>query len=1238
MKYFAAILLLLYTSYKAAAQNDCVDAITVCGSMNYTGLHATGFGIQEINPNNACLSRENNSIWFKIKIKNGGTLGFILTPESDDIFVDYDFWVFGPNKVCGNLGDPIRCSTTNPFTSGGTDNLTGMNDVATDQSEGPNHLGDQFVQQLTVQSNDVYYLLVDRPHGDANFSIQWTGTATFFEAPFFDNPLNISLDMGVCDTDGQTDGHFLYNLTVHRAMLIGTQDDVTLTYHVDSGDAITGDNPIANPEAYTTIADPQDIYMRMTNTITGCYAIETFIVDTVRPDFINPQPIDLNLHACDDDGTEDGFHVFNLAEHEAVFMGNRPHVSVKYYETEANAYAETSHLTVTSPYTNTSNPQTFYIRLNDAATGCYNVQPFTMTVHPLPEFQNPSGISLDLDVCDHDGTPDGITNFDLTGHWTMLTGGDFNLFIKYYTTFGGAVSDTGQIFNPFWYQNTAQSETIYMRLENATTGCFSISSFNVNIILPPAYNNPLNIDLNLRACDNGTFQGRAVFDLTTHAAMLINGRPNHVIKYYRESWEAEFDFNALTNTTAFTNSQNPQIIYMRLENTATGCVSVLPFTLTPIAAPVFQNPQNISLTMAACDSDGTEDGKHIFNLTLHETMFKGSQADIAFSYHTSAANAEGNIAPIGNSAMYTNTSNPQTIYVRMVNTVTGCYNTTPFTLRVDPLPNFNNPLPINLDLFACDYDNNGFAEFDLTQHRPLLVSGTSTRTITYYISSTNANAATNAITNPEAYTNTTQTVQTIYMRLDDLGTGCYRVGSFTINTVLPPLFHNPQPVSLDLETCDDASDDGFADFDLTRHQNMLINGRPNLTLTYHILETDAEDGINAITNPAVFTNTVNPQIIYMRLTDSTAGCQGVGQFSITVNPLPVFNNPDGIAIDLEECDADTTDDQSYIFNLNRHISMLKGAQANIGITYHTDIADAGTGNNPIQNPAVFRNTSNPQTVYIRFTNTVTGCFATQSFTVTVVELLDAGTPDDLYLCDEYENGQNIFDLRLNDAAMKNGQAATKVTYYRTQAHAQARQSAIGPNFRNDQPYVAQTIWARLDNVGGCWGHDIKPFTINIMELPDIEFTFTVKDFTVYNNSITVNIAGPEGYMYSLDGITFQDSPVFDNLTSGLYKVYVRSINKCKTVDKEVVVLNYPKFFSPNHDGYNETWHIPFISRFPKSKIYIFDRYGKLITGYNGMHPGWDGTYNGQRLPATDYWFVLELEDGRVIKSHFSLIR
>lgn len=161
------------------SQNDCSNALVICGNSNFSGLSATGIGIQELSGLNTCFSEENNSIWLKISIVKTGTLSFTLVPESSDINVDFDFFVFGPNVNCGTIGSAIRCSTTNPNLAFQINNLTGMNSDETDTSEGPGPDGNSFVSAINANQGETYFIVIDRPIGESNFSIIWTGDALF---------------------------------------------------------------------------------------------------------------------------------------------------------------------------------------------------------------------------------------------------------------------------------------------------------------------------------------------------------------------------------------------------------------------------------------------------------------------------------------------------------------------------------------------------------------------------------------------------------------------------------------------------------------------------------------------------------------------------------------------------------------------------------------------------------------------------------------------------------------------------------------------------------------------------------------------------------------------------------------------------------------------------------------------------------------------------------------------------
>jgi gliding motility-associated-like protein len=149
-----------------------------------------------------------------------------------------------------------------------------------------------------------------------------------------------------------------------------------------------------------------------------------------------------------------------------------------------------------------------------------------------------------------------------------------------------------------------------------------------------------------------------------------------------------------------------------------------------------------------------------------------------------------------------------------------------------------------------------------------------------------------------------------------------------------------------------------------------------------------------------------------------------------------------------------------------------------------------------------------------------------------------------------------------------------------------------------------------------------------------------------NNTITVLVSGEGIYEYALynqDGLyaTFQTSNIFYNVYGGIYTVAVRDIkNDCGIVTQDVSVIGFPKFFTPNGDGFNDTWNVKGVSGIfqPNTMIRIFDRYGKLVKQLNPLGAGWDGTFNGVQLPTSDYWFTATLQDGREFKSHFTLKR
>lgn len=162
----------------------------------------------------------------------------------------------------------------------------------------------------------------------------------------------------------------------------------------------------------------------------------------------------------------------------------------------------------------------------------------------------------------------------------------------------------------------------------------------------------------------------------------------------------------------------------------------------------------------------------------------------------------------------------------------------------------------------------------------------------------------------------------------------------------------------------------------------------------------------------------------------------------------------------------------------------------------------------------------------------------------------------------------------------------------------------------------------------------KNFSIAYNSKPIIS-TIDVKGLVVTINTTTLS----SYFEYSIDGQNFQASNIFTVAEGGNFTAYVREVNQCGFDQKPFVVISYPVFFTPNGDTLNDNWYIKGALNFPAATVSIFDRFGKLITILNTTNLFWDGTLNGKKLPASDYWFVAKIDEAfPEVKGHFSLLR
>lgn len=189
--------------------------------------------------------------------------------------------------------------------------------------------------------------------------------------------------------------------------------------------------------------------------------------------------------------------------------------------------------------------------------------------------------------------------------------------------------------------------------------------------------------------------------------------------------------------------------------------------------------------------------------------------------------------------------------------------------------------------------------------------------------------------------------------------------------------------------------------------------------------------------------------------------------------------------------------------------------------------------------------------------------------------------------------------------------------------------------------LATTTYTFIPSAGQCATNqtmtvEINPFVKLSVAINQLEY------FNSENRNIEVTVSPVGTYVYSLDGGNFQTSNIFENVSSCEHKILVKDLAGCgkSNVTISFFVWDYPRFFTPNNDGYNEYWNI-FCNDYRPLKITIYDRYGKLLKQFLSTSLGWNGKSNGSELISDDYWFTVEYtENGenKVFKSHFAMKR
>ncbi|MDI1318350.1 T9SS type A sorting domain-containing protein [Flavobacterium sp.] len=484
-------------------------------------------------------------------------------------------------------------------------------------------------------------------------------------------------------------------------------------------------------------------------------------------------------------------------------------------------------------------------------------------------------------------------------------------------------------------------------------------------------------------------------------------------------------------------------------------------------------------TVSVCDAN--QDGFTVFDLTVQDAVIlaaqTGSSSDYVISYHETLTDANADGGGISNATSYFNLNAFfQIVYVRIRDVNTTIFAVGSFELNVNP-----SPIAVQLtNIVLCDADNNpqdGSTLVDLTIETPSILNQQSlppdNYTVSYYASQASADVGIGTIIPDTSYSATNG--QTIWARIENNATGCYKLGSFgiTINTPLGLT----TPTSL--QVCDDdaSPNNQMHVFDLTVKDNEISQGIAGYIVTYYPTFQNALNNINAIVNPTNYVNLIPAVQTIGVVVTSPNGCRSSTTLDIRVLPIPTPNtNPPALA---PKCDDNNPGDMMEVFDLTVNEAYIGNGDPSLTFHYYYSLADALVPQNEILDPT---NALAGDNVFIRVENNRVdyqgnNCYVIVEQALRVNPLPTVVQPLAPYrVCDNNGDGIAVFDLTypaLAQVILGPAQlpANFTISYYLTASGANpltnVGQTPLPSSYSNVTPN-SQTIYIRVvNNATGC---------------------------------------------------------------------------------------------------------------------------------------------------------------------------
>tara|TARA_B100000963_G_scaffold208250_1_gene181392 strand:- start:14084 stop:21370 length:7287 start_codon:yes stop_codon:yes gene_type:complete len=1076
-----------------------------------------------------------------------------------------------------------------------------------------------------------------------------------------------------------------------------SQNDYTVTFYETNENATNGENEIIFP--YTNPAkdagephyalNTTQIFVRVQNNETGCFNVETSFNINIKALPIT-FPVD-DIIICDDD--RDGFISFDLESRTGLLRSGDENTDPNDIDNQSpNDFKVTYHLSLedandltntglVSPYTNTvKDIQTIFYRIiktEGSNSGCYKTgEAFDIIVEALP-FANTVTISRECDGAAGDDSQDGIFPFDTSNIQQTLLNGQTDVTTYYYDKDDNFIGNT--LPNPF----ETGSQIIRIQVENNTDQkCYDETTLEFIVDdSPEVYDVIMAIQ-----CDDGNddTDGFSEFDTSTVTQTLLTN-PETSITQSLDDFTVSYQYTDENgNTINAAELPNPfntktQTVIATVTNKLNSSCTItkdIEFVVDPL--PVIK--QNI-IIVEQCDDDENNDGITLHNLTEYEELFSDNYQNEQFEYYTDQALSN----KIEDPTNYYNIALEDLVWVK-ITTENGCIRTSKtqngddrlqidITVGASEIPStfiqdYNTLYTVCDDDFGSEQD--GISIFSNSVLNDIVAKLRSSREIfqdqniriSLHTNSQDGLTGENPIDLTQDFINVSPYTQEIWARIVNIDITTFTCLGYA---KVAELYVEPRPIAYPVSIerqCDGASEldtdsqDGLFPFDTSAIIDELLTDPATgvkqdesvLTITYFNedgSEIPASDfSPNFLTASQTITIRVEIDPSYPEIINPDGLC-----YDETTLEFIVDDTPEAYPVIITpHCDGD--DGNSDIdgfdeFDTGNITATLLGPDQSLDdytvVYQYIDEAGNLLSSNELRNPF----NTQTQTVLATITNNVNpSCPATMDIEFVVNPLPSFTVDDDLTVC-------------INLPPIPIGVTSAEGDYTYTWTHTY---NGVNSPFPTSGPTifigVGGTYFVTATDVNtGCqrtlsiFVEESETASFDLDEdgtIREDEYKYfvEVKDLTNDNNN-TVRIKnitdlGIGDYEFSIDDPTgpYQDDPFFENVRPGIHTIYIRDKKGCGIGQFDVSVIGYKKYFTPNGDGIQDTWRILGINEFfqPNSKVYIFDRYGKLLKELDPVLDGWDGTFIGRPMPQTDYWFRVFLEDGREFKGHFSLVR